>query len=143
MELLWSFLDRIFMWILTCMSHMFNPPHGQGSWEIFQWLKCANKGQEENVPRIINMLSTFVPLLKQKTWETMSKLLEKYEKYDRSKWNIVHILYMKISKPAKFCKRFPEFSKSGFLWRIGFFTSCLLKYWERISRINVTVSFLI
>ena len=50
------------------MSHMlFNPPHGQGSWEILQGLKCANKGQEENAPRIINILSTFVPLLKQET----------------------------------------------------------------------------
>ena len=54
--------------------------YAQGSLEILQWIKCTNQGEEENTLRIINMLSTFVPLLKQKTCQTMSIGIEKHEK---------------------------------------------------------------
>ena len=123
MELLWSFLDVISIWILTCMRQiLLYPPYGQGSWEILQQIKYENSSKrKENTLRIINMLSTFIPLLKQKTWQIISKQIEKYENLARSIWIILLTIYVKISKCTRFWKRFLEYPKSPFLWRIDLF----------------------
>ena len=102
--------------------------YAQGSLATLQWMKYINQGKEENTLRIINILSTFVSLLKQKTCQTMSIGIEKHEKQARGICNILRSIYVKISKCAKVMERVSWISWISISLKSIFFSPSWLKY---------------